>query len=69
MNPDDLKRHLAEMRPGETFSLPYDIYEGIFPPGEPDPASREACTAMARACGCSVTHDADDQQVRFTKTG
>lgn len=67
MNADDLRRHLREMDPKETFSLPYDIYEGIFPPSDPLETSREACAAMARDCGCTVTHDTDAQQVRFTK--
>jgi hypothetical protein len=69
MNPEELKRHLREMAPGETFSLPYDICEGMFAPGESDQDDRLACAKLAEECGCSVRNDDDAQQVRFTKKG
>lgn len=66
MSPEDLRRHLQEMQSGETFSLPYDIFEGIFPPEED--GAHEACAKVARGCGCTVEYDDEAQQIRFAKS-
>ena len=51
---DVLASYLAEMPAGHVFDLPYEQFEGLFPPGEPDPFARAALRAFANQCGCDL---------------
>lgn len=43
MTYDDLRAKIIEMAGGSCASIPYELYERLSPPGEPDQAAREAC--------------------------
>ena len=67
MTIDQLGRLLAALPPGQRFSLPYDAYEELFPPGEPDENARTICLSFAKSVACSIENDPEDKKVWFVK--
>ncbi len=67
MTRDELKDQLANLEPGQRIVVPYDIYELLFPPGEPDQDARAACWAFAKQMACSIYNVSEDQTVWFFK--
>jgi hypothetical protein len=45
---------LCSLSVGRTASLPLDVYELVFPPGEPDYDARARAYEFARARGCEI---------------
>jgi hypothetical protein len=45
---------LCSLQVGERRALPLDVYELLFPPGEPDDGARARAYEFARAHGCEI---------------
>jgi hypothetical protein len=67
MTVDQLGRLLAALRPGQRFSLPYDAFEELFPPGEQDENARTLCINFGELVACSVENDPQNQKIWFVK--
>jgi hypothetical protein len=67
MTREELQATINGMAGGTYASIPYDIYEQIFPPGEPDQEAREACYNFARALGCRIENKPKLKQVWIIK--
>jgi hypothetical protein len=64
---DALKSYLLEMPSGHIFDLPYDLFAIVFPPGEPDPGSRENLRILAEACHCDIKSIPAEQRIELIK--
>lgn len=64
---DALKSYLLDMPRGHIFDLTYGQFAGIFPPGEPDAAAREALRAFAQECGCDLKNDAAEHRYELAR--
>lgn len=64
---DDLKRALAEVKPGFAARVPYEIFEQIFPPGVEDDGSKKAAYDLARAHGLKIDNRPEGAVVYFYK--
>jgi hypothetical protein len=51
MTLDEFKVTLAGLPPGKAAHVPYDVYETLFAPGEPDDGARNE---FAKANGCVI---------------
>ena len=49
-----LKSYLLEMPSGHIFDLTYELFAGMFPPGETSADARAKLDALAAACDCTV---------------
>ena len=67
MTYDDLRAKIIEMAGGSYASIPYELYERLFPPGEPDQAAREACFNFAKAHGCRIENKPSFREVWIIK--
>jgi hypothetical protein len=67
MDKNDFKQTLLQLEPGQCLVVPYEIFEGLFPPGIEDDASKEACYTFAMAYGCVVDHQPHKREVLFVK--
>jgi hypothetical protein len=63
----DLHGLLCLLRVGEPCELPYDVYELLFPPGEPDSAARASAFQFAQDHGCEIDNQPQNQRLVFTK--
>jgi hypothetical protein len=63
----DFHEELCGLQVGQFFVLPYDIYEPLFPPGEPDDGARERALNFARSHGCVIDNNSTVREVRFVK--
>lgn len=64
---DVLKRYLLEMPAGHIFDLSYEHFADVFPPGEPDPAAREALRLLAEECDCALVNSPRDKRYELTR--
>jgi hypothetical protein len=67
MTIEELAEMLSGLIPGQEACVPYEIYEEIFPPGEPDELAREMAFNFAREHGCRISHVAKNKEVCFQK--
>ena len=67
MTLDDLAAELRDMPKGKYAHIPYEIYEELFPPGEPDQRARAACYDFAEANGCTVENHPQARVVMIVK--
>jgi hypothetical protein len=67
MTLDELKEMLRELTPGKAAQVPYEIYEGIFPPGEPDQGARGRAYEFAKANGCVIDNRPGIREVLFVR--
>jgi hypothetical protein len=58
---------LCGLSVGQFCELPYNVFELLFPPGEPDDGARVRAYEFARNHGCEIDNRAADQKVVFTK--
>jgi len=58
---------LTELAPGQAAHVPYDIYEKLFPPGEPDQDARARAYEFAKANGCKIDNRTAQREVLFVK--
>ncbi len=58
MTLSDLHGLLCGLSVGQTCSLPLNVYELLFPPGEPDQGARARAFAFARSRGCEIQNPA-----------
>jgi hypothetical protein len=54
MTIDEFGEMLCALTVGEWCSLPLDVYELLFPPGEPNDGARGKAYVFARAHGCEI---------------
>jgi hypothetical protein len=64
---DQLSEILAGLRTGDRACIPYDIYEVLFPPGEPDVDARAHCYEFAKSAACRIENEPRNQKVWFVK--
>jgi hypothetical protein len=62
-----LKSYLFEMPSGHIFDLTYEIFAGMYPPGERDAAALEKLETLAAACNCSVTDNKAERRFELTR--
>ncbi|MBE1207454.1 hypothetical protein [Aminobacter carboxidus] len=67
MTLDDLGKILGGLEPGKGARVPYDVYELLFPPGEPDDGARGRAYEFARAHDARIDNRPDDNAVWFYK--
>jgi hypothetical protein len=67
MTLNDLHDVLCQLPVGQICSLPYNVYELLFPPGEPDDGARGRAFQFARAHGCVIENNPQIHEVAFTK--
>jgi hypothetical protein len=67
MTPTDFAKTLAGLAVGEAATVPYAVYEILFPPGEPDQRARDAAHAFARKHGCEIENRLAQQEVLFIR--
>lgn len=58
---------LRQLTPGKAAHVPYDIYEELFPPGEPDQNARARAYEFAKANGCVIDNRPKQREVLFVK--
>ena len=63
----DLHDLLCGLSVSQDCRLPYNVYELLFQPGEPDTSARVRAFKFAREHGCEVENDLKAQEVRFVK--
>jgi hypothetical protein len=63
----ELERRLRGLRPGTYAQIPYDLLAELFPPGEPDERTRNACYQFAKSVGCRVENKPDHFVVWLVK--
>ena len=62
---DDFRKTLDRLQPGQSADVPYDVYEMLFPPGEPDQHARERAHNFAKAAGVAIDNQVAARVVRF----
>ncbi|WJI36439.1 MULTISPECIES: hypothetical protein [Mesorhizobium] len=67
MTLDDLDKILRELEAGKGARVPYDVYELLFPPGEPDDGARGRAHTFARERNVKIDNRPDDNAVWFYK--
>ncbi len=67
MTLEDFGKTLKELAPGEGARVAYDVYEDLFPPGEPDDGARGRAYDFARAHGVKIDNRPDNNAVWFFK--
>lgn len=58
---------LCRLVVGESCTLPYNVFELFFPPGEPDDGARGRAFDFARQHGCVIDNRTSAQEVIFKK--
>ena len=56
MTLDDLHDLMCGLSVGQTCSLHLDVYQLLFPPGEPDSGARAKAHKFAKAHGCEINN-------------
>ena len=51
MDKNDFKQTLIELVPGQFAAVPYEIFEGLFPPGVEDDGAKQSAYTFAMAHG------------------
>lgn len=69
MDEEELRSRLRNLEVGQPLVIPYDIYEQIFPPGEPDEDARLRCRTLAREEGCTIQNDPEGRTITFVRDG
>jgi hypothetical protein len=69
MTLDDFRATLIKLAPGKAAHVPYEIFEGLFPPGVEDDIARGQAYQFAKSCGCGIEHRANACEVLFIKPG
>jgi hypothetical protein len=64
---DEFQTTLKDLAPGQAAHIPYDIYEELFPPGEPDQDARVRAYKFAKANGCKIDNRTAQREVLFVK--
>jgi hypothetical protein len=64
---DVLKSYLLEMPRGHIFDLTHQLFADLFPPGEPDPSSREQLRLLAEECDCDVVNSHAEGRFELTR--
>lgn len=64
---DDLKKDIEICANGKAVAVHYDVYEELFPPGEPDEGARERAYKFAGEHGCTINNRVTDRIVYFVK--
>jgi len=67
MTLEEFADSLRMVRVGKYASLPYALYEDLFPPGEPDEGARARSYAFAQRHGFRIENKPDLKQVWFIK--
>jgi hypothetical protein len=63
----DLANEIAAAPAGGAVGVGYDVYEELFPPGEPDQGARAKAWEFAKANGCAVNNRPTERTVFFVK--
>jgi hypothetical protein len=69
MTLDEFAATLMSLPPGNAAHVPYDIYEVLFPPGEPDDGARGRAYDFAKDHGCIIENRPSGREVLFVKKG
>lgn len=69
MTLDEFGAALTSLPPGKAAHVPYDIYEILFPPGEPDDGARGRAYDFAKHHSCIIENRPRSREVLFVKTG
>jgi hypothetical protein len=67
MTLDEFKAQLKDLKPGQAAYIPYELYEKLFPPGEPDQDARVRAYEFAKATGCVIDNRPAQREVLFVK--
>jgi hypothetical protein len=67
MTLDELRSLLGGLSPGKAAHISYDVYELLFPPGEPDQGARARAYEFAKSNGCVIDHRSAKREVLFVK--
>ena len=65
MDIQEFEEMLRNVKPGHAASVPYDIFEILFPSGEHDRNARAAASSMARKHGLKIDKSQGKKIVRF----
>ena len=52
----EFRTTLKDLAPGQAAHVPYEIYQGLSPPGEPDEGARARAFEFAKANGCEIAN-------------
>jgi hypothetical protein len=67
MDKNDFKKTLVELVPGQCAAVPYEIFEGLFPPGVEDDGAKQSAYTFAMAHGCVIDNQPHKREVLFVK--
>jgi hypothetical protein len=67
MTLEEFENVLKQLTPGQGAHLPYDTYQQLFPPGEPDETARARAYGFARSHSCQIENHSNDRVVVFYK--
>jgi hypothetical protein len=67
MTREELAKELARLDSGSRLGVAYNVFEILFPPGEPNASARQACRDYAAAQGCRVVNASQTRTVWFVK--
>ena len=62
-----LKSYLLDMPSGHIFDLTYELFAGMCPPGEGDPAARARLEVLAMECNCDVAENKAEHRFELTR--
>jgi hypothetical protein len=62
-----LKSYLLEIPSGHIFDLTYELFAGMYPPGDLNAASRAKLDALAAACDCDVVDNKAEARFELTR--
>lgn len=65
---EEFRAELAALKPGGAIGLPYDGYELLFPPGEPDEGARKRAYKFAKDNSCTISNHQAERIVFFIKS-
>jgi hypothetical protein len=67
MTLDEFSESLRMVGVGKYASVPYDLYDDLFPPGEPDQGARERCAKFANSRGFRIENKPELRTVWFVR--
>jgi hypothetical protein len=62
-----LKSYLLEMPSGHIFDLTYELFAGMFPPGEMNVDAQAKLGALAAECDCTVINNQAEGRFELTR--
>ncbi len=62
-----LKSYLLDMPSGHIFDLTYELFAGMFPPGETNADARAKLDALAAECNCDVIDNKAEGRFELTR--